>query len=130
MSQHPPGGPSQAQGSVTVVEEEVNKEEEVRGAEGGENTTAASLKLTKKEEPKKSVKWTSDTVDNEGLGRKNSTCCCVYVTPKRCGAGSYSSEDDDDDDCPHCPGHHGKDVKGGDRPGAEGDGEGAAAATS
>ncbi len=95
-------------GSVTTtVQEEKPKEEEPRGAEA--SGTTLKLKLTKKD--KKEVKWTTDTVDNEGLGKKKSKCCCIYVKPKVFGQGGESSGDESDgDDCPHCPGHHGNDL--------------------
>ncbi|CAG5134001.1 unnamed protein product [Candidula unifasciata] len=54
------------------------------------------------------VKWTTDTVDNELLGKKKSKCCCIYEKPKVFGESdtSSSSDDDDGDDCtPHCRGH-------------------------
>lgn len=61
------------------------------------------LKL-KKPKSEKKVEWTSETVDNENLGRKKSKCCCVYRKPR--AFGESSSEDSDGDaDCDHCTGH-------------------------
>ena len=39
-----------------------------------------------------SVQWTSDTVDNEHLGKKSSKCCCIYKKKKKW------DEDSDSDD--------------------------------
>ena len=121
-------------GSTTVV-----LEEEVDGAKAAEpeQEPTVKLKLSKKDSAKKSVNWTEETVDNEGLGRKKSKCCCIYVKPKRLTPGepAVSSDEDssDGEECRDCSGHHGKDVKGappngGDR--REGGGEGAAGALS
>ncbi|KAI8771164.1 E3 ubiquitin-protein ligase PPP1R11 [Biomphalaria glabrata] len=53
------------------------------------------------------VKWTTDTVDNEFMGKKKSKCCCIYEKPKVFGeSDSSSSSDDENDDCTaHCRGH-------------------------
>lgn len=60
----------------------------------------ATLRLKKKKDKK--VKWRTDTVDNEGLGRKSSKCCCVYRKPHDY---DESSSDSEDEDCEHCRGH-------------------------
>ncbi|BFZ57557.1 Type 1 phosphatases regulator ypi1 [Savitreella phatthalungensis] len=41
------------------------------------------------------VRWTTGTVDNEGLGRKSSKICCIYHKPRN--FDESSSEDDSDD---------------------------------
>jgi len=64
---------SSATGSGSVVECQAQVEE-------SENTLKLNLK---KEEKKKKLKWTEDTVDNEGLGKKKSKCCCQYTKPKQ-----------------------------------------------
>ena len=75
--------------------------------------------MKKEGKEKKRVGWSAGTVDNEHLGRKKSKCCCVYVKPHKFkgggpgGGGESSSDESDGDECDHCPGHHGKDVKGG-----------------
>ena len=98
--------------AITVVDSEKEKEE-------GESKEEQGLKLKKKEKEKKRVGWSAETVDNEHLGRKKSKCCCVYVKPPKFKAGpggpgdDSSGDDSDGDECDHCPGHHGKDVKGG-----------------
>ncbi|KAK3766709.1 hypothetical protein RRG08_046006 [Elysia crispata] len=53
------------------------------------------------------VKWTSDTVDNEFMGKKKSKCCCIYEKPKVFGESDTSSDEEDGDDActPHCRGH-------------------------
>ncbi|KAL7636012.1 UNVERIFIED_CONTAM: hypothetical protein RMT77_013830 [Armadillidium vulgare] len=86
--------------SSTVVEPEgpiFSSEEQV-----GLSSGVVRLKLNKNEERKK-VKWTNDTVDNEHMGKKKSKCCCVYVRPK--AFNESSSEDDSDGECEHCSGH-------------------------
>ena len=106
-------GASAASSSTTVTtvvdgEKEKDGDQEEQG-----------LKLKKKEKDKKRVGWSAETVDNEHLGRKKSKCCCVYVKPHKFKAGpggpgeDSSGDDSDGDECDHCPGHHGKDVKGG-----------------
>ncbi|CAG2113215.1 unnamed protein product [Medioppia subpectinata] len=56
---------------------------------------------------RKKVSFSDSVVDNEGLGRKKSKCCCVYHKPRLFDDGS-STDSDDSDDCPesdHCFGH-------------------------
>jgi len=67
--------------------------------EESENTLKLSLK---KKEKKKKLQWTEDTVDNEGLGKKKSKCCCQYTKPKQ---NFDESSDESDDDCENCSGH-------------------------
>ncbi|XP_046371275.2 E3 ubiquitin-protein ligase PPP1R11-like [Haliotis rufescens] len=68
------------------------------------------LKL-KKPKPDKKVKWTSETVDNENMGKKKSKCCCVYEKPR--SFGESSSEDEGEDGCSHhCRGHKKKCYQG------------------
>lgn len=62
-------------------------------------TDSATIRLKKK---KKKVKWRQDTVDNEGMGKKSSKCCCIYQKPHGFGE---SSSDSEKDDCDHCRGH-------------------------
>jgi len=49
------------------------------------------------------VQWTTDTVDNENMGKKSSKCCCIYKKKKKWDEDS----DSDDSDCEtgHCRGH-------------------------
>ncbi|XP_036030420.1 E3 ubiquitin-protein ligase PPP1R11-like [Onychomys torridus] len=44
----------------------------------------------------KRVEWSSDTVDNEHLGRRSSKCC-VYEKPRAFGESSSESENEDND---------------------------------
>ncbi|KAM6958714.1 E3 ubiquitin-protein ligase PPP1R11 [Aplochiton taeniatus] len=70
-----------------------------------------TIKLRKRKTDKK-VEWSSDTVDNEHLGRRSSKCCCVYEKPKQFGESSSESEGDDEDDegcgSAHCILGHGR----------------------
>lgn len=72
-----------------------------------------TIKLRKRKTDKK-VEWSSDTVDNEHLGRRSSKCCCVYEKPRQFGESSSESEGDDDEGCgsAHCILGHGKDRHG------------------
>lgn len=65
----------------------------------GQPSESATIRLKKK---KKKVKWRTDTIDNEGMGKKSSKCCCVYQKPHGFGE---SSSDSEQDDCDHCRGH-------------------------
>ncbi|KAM9777085.1 E3 ubiquitin-protein ligase PPP1R11 [Syngnathus typhle] len=56
-----------------------------------------TIKLRKRKTEKK-VEWSSDTVDNEHLGRRSSKCCCIYEKPRQFGESSSESEGDDDDE--------------------------------
>lgn len=68
-----------------------------------EQRQQAALKLTKKDRRAVAgqVSFSSNTVDNEGLNKKKSKCCCVYVKPTKFG----ESEEEDDDECANCRGH-------------------------
>lgn len=51
------------------------------------NKKTLVLKLKENEADKPSIKWTEDTVDNEGMGRKSSKRkTCLPVGIFRCGA--------------------------------------------
>jgi len=60
-----------------------------------------TLKLCLKKKKKK-INWTKDTVDNEGLGKKKSKCCCQYTKPRN---NLNESSSDSEDDCGNCFGH-------------------------
>jgi len=80
------------EGSRTVTEEAVN------------SPPTLKLRLKKGDsKTQKKVVWSSETVDNEHLGRKKSKCCCVYVKKK--AFGQSDSEESDDDCTDHCCGH-------------------------
>merc|ERR1711988_105706 len=64
----------------------------------GETST---LKLKLKKKQTKKITWTEDTVDNEGLGKKKSKCCCQYQKPR---ADLEESSSDSDEDCENCYG--------------------------
>ncbi|XP_075594572.1 E3 ubiquitin-protein ligase PPP1R11 [Balearica regulorum gibbericeps] len=73
-------------GTATVTE---------TGAAEPENRSL-TLKLRKRK-PDKKVEWSSDTVDNEHLGRRSSKCCCIYEKPRAFGESSTESEDEDEE---------------------------------
>jgi len=69
---------------------------------GGNPREAPTLRLRcHKPKTEKKVQWTEATVDNEGMDKKKSKCCCVYVKPRAFGESSSESEDE----CEHCYGH-------------------------
>ncbi|KAJ1427018.1 phosphatase inhibitor-domain-containing protein [Ochromonadaceae sp. CCMP2298] len=67
----------------------------VQAQEAVEKKKLLVLKLKQSEEEKPAVKWTEDTVDNEGLGRKSSKRCCIFHK-NRAFAESDSDESDSD----------------------------------
>ncbi|XP_033929487.1 E3 ubiquitin-protein ligase PPP1R11 [Melopsittacus undulatus] len=74
-------------GTATVTE---------TGAAEPENRSL-TLKLRKRK-PDKKVEWSSDTVDNEHLGRRSSKCCCIYEKPREFGESSTESEEEDEEE--------------------------------
>ena len=64
---------------------------------------AVTLTLYPPKKPKKKLKWSEDTVDNENLGRKKSKKCCIFHKKKRFDESSDESDssDSDDDGCGH-----------------------------
>ncbi|KAM4643559.1 LOW QUALITY PROTEIN: E3 ubiquitin-protein ligase PPP1R11 [Amazona ochrocephala] len=56
-----------------------------------------TLKLRKRK-PDKKVEWSSDTVDNEHLGRRSSKCCCIYEKPRAFGESSTESEEEEEEE--------------------------------
>mmetsp|Transcript_12694 Transcript_12694/g.32886 ORF Transcript_12694/g.32886 Transcript_12694/m.32886 type:complete len:145 (-) Transcript_12694:984-1418(-) len=58
------------------------------------------LTLFPKKKPKKKLKWSEDTVDNENMGRKKSKKCCIFHKKKRFDESS-SEEDSDSDEALH-----------------------------
>nr|XP_008260870.1 E3 ubiquitin-protein ligase PPP1R11 isoform X3 [Oryctolagus cuniculus] len=59
-----------------------------------------TIKLRKRK-PEKKVEWTSDTVDNEHMGRRSSKCCCIYEKPRAFGESSTESDEEEDEGCGH-----------------------------
>jgi len=82
---------------VEVEQNTVNQE--------SENTLRLHLK---KKEKKKKIQWTEDTIDNEGLGKKKSKCCCQYSKPRK---DLDESSSDSESDCDNCFGHTSGDPK-------------------
>ncbi|XP_061216397.1 E3 ubiquitin-protein ligase PPP1R11 [Neopsephotus bourkii] len=74
-------------GTATVTE---------TGAAEPENRSL-TLKLRKRK-PDKKVEWSSDTVDNEHLGRRSSKCCCIYEKPRAFGESSTESEEEEEEE--------------------------------
>ncbi|TKR81549.1 hypothetical protein L596_015402 [Steinernema carpocapsae] len=73
---------------------------------------------TEPQQQRPRVRWTNDTVDNEGLGRAKSKCCCIYKKPKK-----WDESSSDEDDCcetGRCRGHV---EKRHDEPGPSGGGQ-------
>nr|XP_033772819.1 E3 ubiquitin-protein ligase PPP1R11 isoform X2 [Geotrypetes seraphini] len=60
-----------------------------------------TIKLRKRK-PDKKVEWSSDTVDNEHMGRRSSKCCCIYEKPRAFGESSSESEDEEGCGNAHC----------------------------
>uniref|UniRef100_A0A8D0L1T1 E3 ubiquitin-protein ligase PPP1R11 n=1 Tax=Sphenodon punctatus TaxID=8508 RepID=A0A8D0L1T1_SPHPU len=79
--------------TATVTETEVTEPE----------NRSLTIKLRKRK-PDKKVEWSSDTVDNEHLGRRSSKCCCIYEKPRAFGESSTESEDEEEEGCgnAHC----------------------------
>ncbi|XP_005095168.1 E3 ubiquitin-protein ligase PPP1R11 [Aplysia californica] len=102
MAEAQPGTSTQPVDSGTATETVV-----VDKSEEQESPPVLHLRLQKPKNDHK-VKWSTDTVDNEFMGKKKSKCCCIYEKPKVFGESdsSSSSDDSDDEGCtPHCRGH-------------------------
>ena len=102
--------PDTTSSTVTIVETDTQDSTE----------PTIHLKL-KKPKNRKKVKWSNETVDNEGMNKKKSKCCCIYVKPKKFDESSSSSEDSEDEECDHCKGHIEKKKKHTDHSHNEGD---------
>ncbi|XP_077017299.1 E3 ubiquitin-protein ligase PPP1R11 isoform X1 [Tamandua tetradactyla] len=59
-----------------------------------------TIKLRKRK-PEKKVEWSSDTVDNEHMGRRSSKCCCIYEKPRAFGESSTESDEEEEEGCGH-----------------------------
>jgi len=84
--------------TVTVTEEPATETTE----EKAESSDRTVLKLNK--EKAKQIKWSQDTVDNEGLGKRKSKSCCIYKKP-RATLDESSESESDSDDSGSCSGH-------------------------
>ena len=49
-------------------------------------------------QPRRGIRWTDDTVDNEHLGRKSSKKCCIFHKPKADPRDSTSESSDSSDE--------------------------------
>ncbi|XP_069775447.1 E3 ubiquitin-protein ligase PPP1R11 [Narcine bancroftii] len=82
-------GMSEAAGASATVTETVD------GTQPADmENRSLTIRLRKRKTHKK-VEWSSDTVDNEHLGRRSSKCCCIYEKPRAFGESSSESEDED-----------------------------------
>ena len=87
--------------TITLTEEAASSS--TTQADAGGSPPALTVKLRKaKARLEKKVSWTEETVDNEGMGKKKSKCCCVYQKPREFGE---SSDSDSETECEHCSGH-------------------------
>uniref|UniRef100_A0AC34QQZ6 Protein phosphatase 1 regulatory subunit 11 n=1 Tax=Panagrolaimus sp. JU765 TaxID=591449 RepID=A0AC34QQZ6_9BILA len=77
--------------TVITIDENVPTSSETEVIELGDRT---------RERPR--VQWTTNTVDNENMGKKSSKCCCIYKRKKK-----WNEDSDSDSDCEtgHCRGH-------------------------
>ncbi|GAU90578.1 hypothetical protein RvY_02979 [Ramazzottius varieornatus] len=76
--------------TITIAKEETHE------------ATEAPVTLTlRKPRSSRGVQWAEGTVDNEGMGKKKSKCCCIYEKPRTFD----ESSSDSDDECEHCRGH-------------------------
>merc|ERR1712083_730269 len=66
-----------------------------------EQDTGTTVKLLLKKNRKK-IQWTEDTVDNEGLGKKKSKCCCQF---RKARTELEDSSSEEEEGCDTCPGH-------------------------
>ncbi|KAE9418677.1 hypothetical protein Angca_003194, partial [Angiostrongylus cantonensis] len=64
--------------------------------------TGLVLRLSREPE-RPHVNWTTDTVDNENMGKKKSKCCCIYKKKKTWQ--DDSSSDDSECETGSCRGH-------------------------
>ncbi|XP_023419327.1 E3 ubiquitin-protein ligase PPP1R11 isoform X1 [Cavia porcellus] len=69
--------------------------------EDGETENRSLTIKLRKRKPEKKVEWTSDTVDNEHMGRRSSKCCCIYEKPRAFGESSTESEEEEEEGCGH-----------------------------
>uniref|UniRef100_A0A8C3HIK3 E3 ubiquitin-protein ligase PPP1R11 n=1 Tax=Chrysemys picta bellii TaxID=8478 RepID=A0A8C3HIK3_CHRPI len=97
-----------------------------RGSPGNRRENRSLTIKLRKRKPDKKVEWSSDTVDNEHLGRRSSKCCCIYEKPRAFGESSTESEDEEDEGCgnAHCIRGHRKGEHGGRGGGGSGGGRG------
>ncbi|KAK6469616.1 E3 ubiquitin-protein ligase PPP1R11 [Huso huso] len=81
-----------AGGSSEMITETVQQDTQPQQQAESRSLT---IKLRKRKTDKK-VEWSSDTVDNEHLGRRSSKCCCIYEKRREFGESSTESEDEED----------------------------------
>jgi len=62
-----------------------------------ERAETVTLMLVPRKKPKKKIKWSEDTVDNENMGRKKSKKCCIFHKKKRFDESSDESSSEDSD---------------------------------
>ncbi|KAL7745072.1 hypothetical protein ACLKA6_008137 [Drosophila palustris] len=69
--------------------------------EDGPGVSGVHLLLMCLTDSDRHVSFHENVVDNEGMNRRKSKCCCIYRKPHVFGESSSSS----DDECEHCCGH-------------------------
>jgi len=82
-----------ASSNSTTITQENSKEQD---------TNIPTLKLHLKKDKGKKIQWTEDTVDNEGLGKKKSKCCCQF---RKSRTELEESSSEEEEGCEQCPGH-------------------------
>jgi len=82
-----------ASSNSTTITQENSKEQD---------TNIPTLKLHLKKGKGKKIQWTEDTVDNEGLGKKKSKCCCQF---RKSRTELEESSSEEEEGCEQCPGH-------------------------
>jgi len=83
---------SNSSGTGTITQENLKEQD----------TNIPTLKLNLKKEKGKKIQWTEDTVDNEGLGKKKSKCCCQF---RKARTELEESSSEEEEGCEQCPGH-------------------------
>nr|POF10136.1 type 1 phosphatases regulator ypi1 [Quercus suber] len=65
---------------------------------GPADTPSATLRLRAEPQENSHVRWATDVVDNEGMGKKSSKVCCIYHKPKEPGDSDSDSDSSSSED--------------------------------
>ncbi|KAI5784674.1 phosphatase inhibitor-domain-containing protein [Geopyxis carbonaria] len=87
--------------SATATQTSTNARSSLRSPDG-------TLRLRGGPVEDRRVRWDSDVIDNEGMGKKKSKVCCIYHRPRAYDESSSEDDDsdsDDSDDGGKCSGH-------------------------
>ena len=101
-----------------TIHENVSSSTITLGSNRSPPTATNTLRLTANQAHtiiRRRVSWTTETVDNEGMGKKKSKCCCIYQKP-RAWDQSSSEDENEDEDCQNCRGHRKKDFNSANQP--------------